>query len=189
MVFVSLLGCTIQCHTWQQRLCWSFARDNGILGSRYWSKVHEKSGVPLNAHIFSSVLVSAVVCIYMGSTTAYNALVTGCITFLVLSYAIPTVFLLMKKRDIVPGPFWLGHWGYLANVVLLCWALFCLVFFSFPFEMPATQENMNYAACATVGVVLYSVVYWFARGKKHYIMRDDEVDVHVVKSHDHSDDV
>ncbi|ODV85797.1 hypothetical protein CANARDRAFT_27887 [[Candida] arabinofermentans NRRL YB-2248] len=182
LVMASLFGCNIQCHTWQQRLCWSFSRDNGIPGSRYWSKVDPKTGVPLNAHIFSSVIVALVGFVYLGSTTAYNALVTGCITFLVLSYAIPVVFLLKLKRNIKHGPFWLGKIGLFSNIVLLCWTLFVLVFFSFPSVMPATRDTMNYASCATVGVIAYGVIYWFIRGKRVFILRDEEEEMQTIRS-------
>ncbi|OUM55814.1 hypothetical protein BVG19_g5413 [[Candida] boidinii] len=176
LVLASLFGCNIQCQTWEQRLCWSFARDNGIWGSKYWSKVDKRADLPILAHLMSSVLVAIVGCIYLGSTTAYNALVTSCITFMLLSYAIPVTFLLMRKRQIRTGPFWMGKIGLFSNIVVLCWTVFALVFFSFPTVMPAERETMNYAACATVGVTLYCVIYWYVRGKKKFILRETDHD-------------
>ncbi|KAG8726773.1 hypothetical protein FRC12_023098, partial [Ceratobasidium sp. 428] len=35
-------GCFVACHTWQARLAWSFSRDGGLPGSRFWSIVHPK---------------------------------------------------------------------------------------------------------------------------------------------------
>lgn len=72
LIIATGLGCLMACHTWQSRLCWSFARDRGIPLSSYFSKVHPQLGVPLRAHLLSSVLVSIVGCLYLGSATAFN---------------------------------------------------------------------------------------------------------------------
>ncbi|CAE6503062.1 unnamed protein product [Rhizoctonia solani] len=47
------VGCLIGCHSWQARLAWSFSRDHGLPGSRWWSVVNNTTGVPLNAHLMS----------------------------------------------------------------------------------------------------------------------------------------
>lgn len=61
-----------------------------------------------------------------------------------ISYAIPVVLLMLQKRRIPhPGPFYLGKWGWLANSVLVIWAIFSLVFYSFPYVMPVTGTNMS----------------------------------------------
>ncbi|KAL8924220.1 MAG: hypothetical protein Q9208_004184 [Pyrenodesmia sp. 3 TL-2023] len=72
LIIATGLGCLMACHTWQSRLCWSFARDRGIPLSSYFSRVHPQLGVPLRAHLLSSVLVSIVGCLYLGSATAFN---------------------------------------------------------------------------------------------------------------------
>lgn len=166
LILLTAIGCNIASHTWQARLCWSFARDNGLPGSRYWSKVNTRTGVPVNAHIMSCVWCAIIGCIYMGSTTAYNAMVTGCIIFLLLSYSVPVIFLLIKGRDnIRHGPFWLGKVGLLCNYVVLFWTIFTTIFYSFPPVMPVSAGNMNYV-CVVIGVFGgYCVIYWFARGK------------------------
>lgn len=174
LVLLTAIGCNINSHTWQARLCWSFARDNGLPGSRYWSQVNLKTKVPINAHIMSCVWCAIIGCIYMGSTTAYNAMVVGCIIFLLLSYIVPVIFLLKKGRDnIEHGPFWLGKFGLMANIVLICWTIFGTVFYSFPSVQPVTAGNMNYV-CVVFGVYFaYCVIYWHARGKKKFITIDD----------------
>lgn len=190
LIVMTAFGCNIACMTWQARLCWSFSRDDGIPGSRYWSKIHPKTKLPVNAHLMSSFWCGVVGCIYMGSTTAYNAMVTGCITFLLLSYAIPIGCLLYRGRNSIKhGPFWLGPIGLFANIMTLCWTAFACVFFSFPFSMPVDKDTMNYAAVVLFGMTLYAVVYWFARGKKRFALNqtytyddfEEDVSVDMVK--------
>lgn len=131
------LGCQIGCHTWQARLCWSFARDRGLPGSRYWVQVDKRLGVPFLAHTGSCIIVGILGVLYIGSTTAFNSMVTACIVLLYISYAIPVVLLLMKGRDnIKHGPFWMGRFGLFCNYVLLIWTAFTLVMYSFPYSKP-----------------------------------------------------
>ncbi|KAH3680687.1 hypothetical protein WICPIJ_008151 [Wickerhamomyces pijperi] len=171
LLILTSVGCNISAQTWQARLCWSFSRDNGIPGSRYWKQVNSKTGLPVNAHLMSCFWCAVVGCIYMASTTAYNSLVICCITFSLLSYAIPITCLLKYGRDkIRRGPFWLGKIGLFSNYVVLVWALFALVFFSFPATMPATPQDMNYSPVFTCGFVIYAVVYWFVRGHRTFAL-------------------
>lgn len=160
------LGCQVACHTWQARLCWSFARDRGLPGSTYLARVHPKMGIPFWAHTASCFIVALLGLLYIGSTTAFNSMVTACIVLLYISYAIPVVLLLMKGRDnIKHGPFWLGNYGLAANIVLLAWTAFTLVMYSFPYTMPALPGTMNYVS-AVYGVVFsLTIGYWFLRGK------------------------
>lgn len=136
------LGCQVACHTWQARLCWSFARDRGLPGSRWWSQVHPKMGIPFNAHTMSSILVGILGVLYIGSATAFNSMVTACIMLLYMSYAIPITLLLIKGRNnINHGPFWLGKLGHFANYVSLAWSSFTLVMYSFPYSKPVTAGS------------------------------------------------
>ncbi|KAF8602321.1 putative choline transport protein Ctr [Ceratobasidium sp. AG-I] len=175
-VILTGFGCLVACHTWQARLAWSFSRDRGLPGSRYWSIVHPLAGVPINAHLMSCVWVAVLGCLYIASTTAFNSIITGCITFLYFSYSIPVICLLVRGRSSIDrGPFWLGNWGMVANFVLLGWTVFCLVFFSFPFVMPATPGNMNYVSLVIAVYALYLCAYWYFRGR--HIFRVPEADI------------
>ncbi|MCJ1430275.1 hypothetical protein MMC29_008192, partial [Sticta canariensis] len=72
LIMATGVGCLIASHTWQSRLCWSFARDNGLPFSKTLAKVHPKLDVPLQAHFVSCVLVAILGCLYLGSYTAFN---------------------------------------------------------------------------------------------------------------------
>lgn len=77
LIMATGVGCLIASHTWQNRLCWSFARDGGLPFSQILSKVHTKLHVPLAAHFMSCVIVGVLGCLYLGSTTAFNRYVSG----------------------------------------------------------------------------------------------------------------
>lgn len=174
LIVLTAIFCNIAAHTWQARLCWAFARDDGLPGSRYWSVINETTKQPINAHIMSCAWCAIIGCIYMASTSAFNAMVTGCILFLLLSYAIPIICLLIKGRDnIRHGPFWLGKLGMVCNYVLILWAIFCLVFYSFPPTMPVNGLSMNYVCVVVVVFFAYCVIYWVARGKSRFKTNED----------------
>jgi choline transport protein len=109
-------------------------------------------------------------------------MITACIVLLYISYAIPIVCLLIKGRNnITHGPFWLGPIGLVANVVLLCWTLFTLVMYSFPYAKPVLASNMNYVSVVYAVVTIIMAVDWVARGRKSFRgaseRKDDVVDV------------
>ncbi|KAL8716515.1 MAG: hypothetical protein Q9225_006163 [Loekoesia sp. 1 TL-2023] len=72
LVIATGIGCLIACHTWQSRLCWSFARDHGIPLSSFFAKVDGRLNVPIRAHFMSCIFVAIVGCLYLGSYTAFN---------------------------------------------------------------------------------------------------------------------
>jgi choline transport protein len=73
LIIATGLGCLIASHTWQSRLCWSFARDRGLPAHRWLSQVHPTLDVPLNAHLVSCVIVAIMGCLYLASLTAFNS--------------------------------------------------------------------------------------------------------------------
>lgn len=162
MILVSTFGAGIASHTWQARLCWSFSRDNGLPFSKYLSTVDPRLDVPLNAHLTSSAIVAILGCLYLVSTTAFNSMIVGCITFLLLSYMVPTICLLYRGRDnIKHGCFWLGKLGLAANVMTIAWSLFALCFFSFPSFMPVNAGSMNYICVFYLIYAVLALGYWY----------------------------
>ncbi|KAI9806136.1 MAG: hypothetical protein M1833_004543 [Piccolia ochrophora] len=181
LIILTGIGCQIASHTWQARLCWSFARDRGLPASNYLSKIHPTLDVPLRAHSVSCFIVGLLGLLYLGSITAFGSMVAACIVLLYVSYAIPVVCLLIKGRDnIRHGPFWMGSFGLFANVVLCTWTLFTIVMYSFPTLMPAEADTMNYVCVVYAIVIVIMLSYWFARGKSTFRRRDlrhEEADV------------
>ncbi|KAG9199199.1 hypothetical protein G6514_008946 [Epicoccum nigrum] len=62
-------------HQTASRLTWSFARDDALFGSRWLGKINEKQQVPIAALLFNFVIMFTIGCIYLGSTSAFNAFI------------------------------------------------------------------------------------------------------------------
>ncbi|EGW34035.1 uncharacterized protein SPAPADRAFT_59455 [Spathaspora passalidarum NRRL Y-27907] len=175
LILLTAIGCNISCHTWQARLAWSFSRDNGLPGSKWWAKVNPKTGSVVNSHLMSCGWNAVIGFIYLGSVTAFNSILICCVLFLAISYSIPTIFLIFKRDQIKPGPFWLDkfHIGLICNIVVVSWSLFSFIFYNFPAVMPVTAGNMNYS-CVVFGVYFtYCIIDWQFRAKKCFITSEE----------------
>ncbi|KAJ5774098.1 Amino acid/polyamine transporter I [Penicillium paradoxum] len=152
------------------RMWWSLARDNATPCSSYFAQVHPTLKCPVRATVAMGALVTCLGCIYIGSTTAFQALISSFIVLSSLSYfgaILPHV--LSGRQNMVPGPFYMGqNLGMFVNVVSLIYILVTVVFFCFPFVMPATVQNMNYTSVITVGLMVLTAFWWFFRGRRQY---------------------
>lgn len=151
------------------RLTWSFARDNGLPFSDFFLKISPTYRIPLRCLWLVSAVVLLLSLINIGSSAAFNAILSLSAIALYFSYLVPIVFLVIKRirapHEIQWGPFCLGKWGLPINIFSIIWAVYILIFLPFPPTLPVTAENMNYAAPVFIGVVLFAVVDWCFRGR------------------------
>ncbi|KKK21021.1 hypothetical protein P175DRAFT_0493565 [Aspergillus ochraceoroseus IBT 24754] len=152
------------------RMWWSLARDNATPFPSFFAQVHRTLECPVNATVAMSALVSCLGCIYVGSTTAFQALISSFIVLSTLSYAgaiIPHV--LSGRRSVLPGPFQMSHpVGFLVNILSVLYIAVTVVFFCFPFALPVTAQNMNYTSVITVGIMALVGISWLFQGMRTY---------------------
>lgn len=151
------------------RTLWTLSRDNAAPFSPFFSVISPRFGSPLRATVAVSCITSCLGLIYAGSTTAFAALIGSYIVLSTLSYAgaiLPHV--LTRRATIVPGPFHLGRWGMSVNVAALVYIFVMVVFFCFPFVMPAQAANMNYTSAIVGGVLVLVTAWWFVHGRGNY---------------------
>ncbi|KAG2420901.1 hypothetical protein HFD88_000515 [Aspergillus terreus] len=152
------------------RMWWSLARDNATPFSSYFANVHPTHNMPLRATVAMGAMVSGLGCIYIGSTTAFQALVSSYIVLSTLSYLGAIVpHLLTRRKNIVPGPFYLGRRvGFAVNIATVAYILVTVVFFCFPLVLPVTAYNMNYTSVITAGLMALTALWWVFRGRRDY---------------------
>lgn len=179
------------CQQTASRLTWSFARDSGLVASSKIALIDERWQVPIWALCANGVMTFLIGCVYLGSSTAFNAFIgTGLILQLV-TFAFPAALLLLTgrpKRFLPPNrTFGLPiAFGWVANVVTVAFALFCLVFYCFPPARPVTGSNMSefdtsgllisltfltapdYAPAVLAVIGIFIVANWFLHARKHY---------------------
>ncbi|KAI9373493.1 amino acid/polyamine transporter I [Aspergillus egyptiacus] len=151
------------------RLAWAFARDNGLPFSDFFAKVDSRLKIPLRALFLVSGCVFVLSFIQIGSTTAFNAILSLSTLGLYISYLFPLVFLVIRRfaapQDIPQGAFRLGRWGLPVNLVAILFATYFSIFLPFPPTLPVTAENMNYAGPVLGLVMLLACLDWVVRGR------------------------
>ena len=107
--------------------------------------------------------------IFLGSTTAFSAMVSAAIIFLQTSCIIPQAILLYRGRDkVLPIRYFsLGKFGWIVNATAVTWVVFLDIIYCFPTVRPVTSVNMNYVSVVCAGLVIFVIGLWFTskRGK------------------------
>ncbi|KAF4972493.1 hypothetical protein FSARC_965 [Fusarium sarcochroum] len=123
--------------------------------------------VPVWALVANSAVIFIIGCIYLGSTSAFNAFIGSGLLLQQCSFAMPAGLLLWHRRaeKVLPEsrPFKLGALGWVANLVTLLFAPLITIMYCFPVELPVAAGTMM------VGVMaMFAAVNWFLYGRKHY---------------------
>lgn len=130
------------------RLTWSFARDNALIGSNWLGQIHSSLSVPVWALIVNSAIVFIIGCIFLGSSTAFNAFIGTGLILQQVTYAIPAALLMYRRRSSrflpVNRPFKLfGPVGWTVNFFTVVFAIIVLMFYDFPVVLPVSGSNMS----------------------------------------------
>lgn len=154
------------------RLTWAFGRDDALIWSSKFGHISERWGVPIYALLFNSAVIFIIGCIYLGSTTAFNAMISTGLILQQVSFCFPVGCLMYRGRsaEFLPASrsFKLGPFGWAANSLTLIMGVLVLIFYNFPYIMPVTSSNMNYA-CVVLGAMgIFSLLNWFLHASKHY---------------------
>jgi len=155
------------------RTFWAFARDDAAPFSKYFAHVHTGLKVPVRMIVLVSVLQALLGFIYLGNTTAFNAILSMAIIGMYLSYLLPIIYMVLYGRSKLTkaeyGPFRLGMMGgVLANLFAIVWLIFAMIFSTFPNFQPVTAQNMNYSIVVLAGWVGGGGLYYFVRARRIY---------------------
>ncbi|RYP70717.1 hypothetical protein DL769_004888 [Monosporascus sp. CRB-8-3] len=155
------------------RTAWALARDRAIPFDRYFSKVSDRLRVPIRAILLVLILQILLGFIYLGNTTAFNAVLSMAIIAMYLSYLAPIVCMLFNERRSY-GANDYGYWtlgkplGITLNIISIVWMTVAIVFSTFPTVMPVTAQNMNYSIVVMTGWFLFGGVYYFVSARKKF---------------------
>lgn len=87
----------------------------------------------------------------------------------------------VAQAPLVWGPFHLpGIFGIINNLYACCYMIFVIFWSVWPPATPVTPESMNYSIVVTGGVIIFSIVWYYVRGRKEYhgpTVDDDVLDV------------
>jgi hypothetical protein len=86
-----------------------------------------------------------------------------------LPTAIPFVANLASGRKYFPrGPFHLGKFGFVVNILAVLFIILFDLFFCFPFVYPVEISLMNWNSVILAGTVFITAVWWVIHAKRNY---------------------
>ena len=110
--------------------------------------------------------------INIGSTTAFNAMISLTLLGQYTTYCLPTILILYRRirrdKHIPYGPWRLGKWGIPLNIITIAFSFVTLAFNLLPPYYPVTSSNLNYAPVVFGAALLLTVGFWIFRGRYHY---------------------
>ncbi|KAJ3112126.1 hypothetical protein HDU96_004930 [Phlyctochytrium bullatum] len=151
----------LACIVANSRMIYAFARDGALPLSKIWHKIHPTFEIPLAANWLAVVLASALSLPYLANYTAFAAITSIATIGLYISYGIPVACKLIYPDLFHAGPFHLGPFSKVINVVSLIWIGLISIIFVLPTVSPIDALSMNYAV-VLVGAVLFGAGLTFA---------------------------
>ena len=134
--------------------------------------MHPTLKIPANA-VWTTLIISiASNLIILGSSAAFNALVSLSVVGLMATYTLSISVMLWRRLalpDTLPRCYWsLGRWGPFVNVIAIAYASFSLFFAFWPMTYGWDLGAFNWSPVMFVGVVVLSMVVYVVRGRKVY---------------------
>lgn len=149
VVMVCAAFAIVGCQQTASRLTYAFARDDALVASHWLSRIHPRWEVPVWALLANNAVVFILGFVYLGSTTAFNAIISVGVILQQVSFAFPAALLLYRRRSARFLPkgrsFDVGPLGWIANFLTIVLAVVSLIFYNFPVVMPVTTSNMSKA--------------------------------------------
>lgn len=180
---------TAACFTTASRMLWAFARDNGVPCSDKLARVDPRTALPLWSIGASTVIPVLLALLNLGSTQAFNAVVSLTLAGLFISYLISIALMVNRRmrpdveaKQLRWGPWRMGKWfGLVVNIIAMIYIIVAVLFSFFPSTPHGiTAESMNWSPVVFVAVIAFGIVYYFVRGSKFYqgpvIETNDEVE-------------
>ncbi|GAM87006.1 hypothetical protein ANO11243_050270 [Dothideomycetidae sp. 11243] len=153
------------------RQTFAFARDSGLPFSNWLAYVDPKYLVPTRSIMFTWAFTVVICLIKIGSSTAFNAIISLQLLALLSTYAISIACLIYRRlrHDALPPCAWsLGRFGLPVNIIAFTYSLWVIVFCCFPSMVPVSAANFNWAPVIFTGVLSIAGVYYLLKGRKKY---------------------
>jgi amino acid transporter len=169
LLLLPTLICVISVYLTCGRTIWALARDGATPFPKALSKVDPKLRVPAIATLTCCALASVMGCIYVGSSTAFNAFVGSFVLMSSSSYIASLLPLLLRgRKGIRFGCFRLNSLGFPLNVVSCGYLITWFVIYCFPYSLPTSAKSMNYSCLIWGGLTILIALWWIVHARYHY---------------------
>ncbi|KAJ5509868.1 amino acid/polyamine transporter I [Penicillium expansum] len=170
VIILPIICATIGCYITAGRTLYSLARDDATPFAGRIGTISGKWKSPLYSTLACGVISTCMGAIYIGSLAAFNAFVGSFVLLTTVSFLLAILpHLITGRKNITPGPFWMGKAGFLVNAVSCAYIVVFLVIYCFPYAMPTSAAEMNYTSLITVGLTVLVAIWWFVHGRKNFV--------------------
>ncbi|KAJ9483605.1 hypothetical protein VN97_g9796 [Penicillium thymicola] len=153
------------------RQIYSFARDKGLPFSDFLAQVNPTFTVPLNALCVSLVIVSLLSLINIGSSVAFNAIMSLGTAALLSSYIISITCVRIRRwrnQPLPPARWSMGKFTPICDTISIMVLLVIWVFSFFPLTKNVDPTTMNWSVVIFGGVVMVSLGYYVIYARMVY---------------------
>jgi len=170
LIIVSFFGCVDNVAAASRQL-FAFARDKGVPFHRWVAHVEPRWNIPFNAVALSWTINVLLSLINIGSTIAFDVILSLGTSAMVSTYIISVGCMTLKRlrgEPLLPAPFTLGKFGLAINAfsVLSMTLIFIMTFF--PQSPDPTLAAMNWNILVFGTVVVFSIFYFLIKGRFEY---------------------
>lgn len=128
--------------------------------------------IPLNTVLTSFMIAALLSLINLGSSVAFNAILSIGVAALLSSYLVSISCIVSKRLRHEPLLYrrWsLGKWGLAVNLIGLAYLMIAFLFALFPIAVPVTLEKLNWASAVYGGVAIVACMYYVFFAKSTYV--------------------
>jgi amino acid transporter len=161
VVLVSFISCLISIQAAASRLLFSYARDEMIAASQFFSRISPRTHVPVTALLTAAVLAAAITLCGLWLQNAIATIISFASAGIYIAFQMVVVgALFARARGWQPaGPFTLGRWAWPVNLIALAYGIFAIINMMWP-RSPQDPWYSNYGMIvATVGVLVIGTLY------------------------------
>jgi choline transport protein len=169
---VLLIAACVSILATASRQTFAFARDDGLPMSQTIRKVSNLgTEIPLNAVLVSLSITILLAVINIGSTAAFNSVISLLVGSLYTGYFISISCILIKRirgEPLPPSRWSMGKFAIPMNVLALLYITFALIMSFFPITKVVTPASMNWSVLVWGVVLIFALIVYFINGKHIY---------------------
>jgi choline transport protein len=175
MVTVVMLTGSIDANASTSRQTFAFARDGGLPFGNFLSAISQtrNSTAPRNAVLVTCIITCLLALINIGSSVAFNAIISLQLMALMATYSI-SIGCVLYQRTLggskhLPIARWsLGKWGVPINTIAFVYSIFIFFWTGWPGAANPTVQTFNWSVVMFGGIAIISGLYYFFHGRHHY---------------------
>jgi amino acid transporter len=173
LVLVLTTAANISFNASTARQTFAFARDNGLPFSKWIGHVQPQREIPQNAIILTCIVTMLLSLINLGSTTAFNAIISLQVCAIMITYGCSIACVLYRRiahPDLIPTARWsLGKWGVFVNSMGLTYVTFVFFWSFWPNTTPINAESFNWSVALFLAVLVAAIGMYTWKGRFVYV--------------------